>query len=77
MIGAFGFLYLAESTHIKQTDRGYSRGIGVKNTLLILAGINAFGVLFTFLVPEAKGKSLEEWEGEDEATVETIETIKE
>ena len=73
MIGTFGFLYLAESEHIKLDDRGYSRGIGVKNTLIILASINAFGMLFTFLVPEAKGKSLEEWEGEDELTVETIE----
>ncbi|OAY28091.1 inorganic phosphate transporter 1-4 [Manihot esculenta] len=53
MVGAFGFLYAAD-------------GIGVRNTLLILAGINFLGMMFTFLVPESKGKSLEEISGEAE-----------
>ncbi|XP_002531531.2 low affinity inorganic phosphate transporter 1 [Ricinus communis] len=53
MVGAFGFLYAAD-------------GIGVRNTLIILGGINFLGMLFTLLVPESKGKSLEEMSGEAE-----------
>ena len=53
MVGAFGFVYA-------QT------GIGVRNTLIILGVINFFGMMFTFLVPESKGKSLEEMSGEAE-----------
>ncbi|KAB2040014.1 hypothetical protein ES319_D02G050900v1 [Gossypium barbadense] len=51
MVGAFGFLYAADA-------------IGVKKSLMILAFINFLGMLFTFLVPESKGKSLEEISGE-------------
>ncbi|CAI0378655.1 unnamed protein product [Linum tenue] len=51
MVGAFGFLYA---------------GIGVKNSLIVLGCINFFGMLFTLLVPESKGKSLEELSGENE-----------
>jgi PHS family inorganic phosphate transporter-like MFS transporter len=32
----------------------------------MLAGCNVIGFLFTFLVPESKGKSLEELSGENE-----------
>ncbi|KAF2313979.1 hypothetical protein GH714_021254 [Hevea brasiliensis] len=53
MVGAFGFFYAAD-------------GIGVMNTLLILGGINFLGMIFTFLIPESKGKSLEEISGEAE-----------
>ncbi|OMP06638.1 Phosphate permease [Corchorus capsularis] len=53
IIGAFGFLYA-------------TKGIGVKNALIILGVINLLGLLFTFLVPESKGKSLEEMSGEAE-----------
>ncbi|CBI37109.3 unnamed protein product, partial [Vitis vinifera] len=53
IVGAFGFLYLAQS-------------IGVKNALLVLGGINLLGFIFTFMVPESKGKSLEEMSGETE-----------
>ncbi|KAK6254778.1 hypothetical protein SCA6_016083 [Theobroma cacao] len=53
MVGAFGFLYAADS-------------IGVKKSLIILGFINLLGMLFTFLVPESKGKSLEEISGEAE-----------
>lgn len=60
IIGAFGFLYLAQSTDPKKTDQGYPPGIGVKNSLIVLAVINLLGLFFTFLVPEAKGKSLED-----------------
>ncbi|XP_047336553.1 low affinity inorganic phosphate transporter 1-like [Impatiens glandulifera] len=70
IIGAFGFLYAAQNQDPNQTDKGYPPGIGVKNALLILGGVNLLGFLFTFLVPETKGKSLEEVaqenEGEDD-----------
>ncbi|KAB2092636.1 hypothetical protein ES319_A02G043600v1 [Gossypium barbadense] len=51
MVGAFGFLYASDA-------------IGVKKSLMILGFINFLGMLFTFLVPESKGKSLEEISGE-------------
>ncbi|KAK8682194.1 hypothetical protein V6N13_054588 [Hibiscus sabdariffa] len=51
MVGAFGFLYAADA-------------IGVKKSLIILGFSNLLGLLFTFLVPESKGKSLEEISGE-------------
>lgn len=66
IVGAFGFLYAAQSTHIKDVDHGYHKGIGVKNSLILLGITNAFGFLFTFLVPETNGKSLEELSGENE-----------
>ncbi|XP_030470098.1 low affinity inorganic phosphate transporter 1-like [Syzygium oleosum] len=53
MVGAFGFLYAAD-------------GIGVRKTLIILGVINFLGMVFTFLVPESKGRSLEEISGENE-----------
>ncbi|XP_030470776.1 low affinity inorganic phosphate transporter 1-like [Syzygium oleosum] len=51
MVGAFGFLYAAN-------------GIGVRKTLIILGFVNFLGMLFTLLVPESKGRSLEEMSGE-------------
>ncbi|CAI0378664.1 unnamed protein product [Linum tenue] len=66
MVGAFGFLYAAQSTDPAKTDAGYPPGIGVKNSLIVLGCINFFGMLFTLLVPESKGKSLEELSGENE-----------
>jgi len=47
----------------------YPYGIGVKGALFVLAGINCLGFLFTFLVPETNGKTLEDLNGEDEVTV--------
>lgn len=66
IVGAFGFLYLAQSKDPSKTDAGYPPGIGVKNSLIILGAICALGFFFTFLVPEAKGKSLEEMSGENQ-----------
>ncbi|XP_074307328.1 putative inorganic phosphate transporter 1-7 [Silene latifolia] len=66
IVGAFGFLYLAQSKDPSKTDEGYPPGIGVKNALLVLAVVNALGFLFTFCVPEAKGKSLEDMSQENE-----------
>ncbi|KAF8044994.1 hypothetical protein N665_5842s0001, partial [Sinapis alba] len=64
IVGAFGFLYAAQSKDKTKTDAGYPPGIGVKNSLIMLGVINFFGMLMTFLVPESKGKSLEELSGE-------------
>ncbi|XP_075482293.1 inorganic phosphate transporter 1-4-like [Primulina tabacum] len=66
IIGAFGFLYLAQNQDLKKADAGYPAGIGVKNSLIVLGIVNLLGLLFTFLVPESKGKSLEEMSGENE-----------
>ncbi|CAL5095693.1 unnamed protein product [Urochloa decumbens] len=58
IVGSFGFLYLAQSRDV--------HGIGVRDALFLLAGCNLLGLLFTFLVPETNGKSLEEMSGDDE-----------
>ncbi|KAL5711711.1 putative inorganic phosphate transporter 1-7 [Ranunculus cassubicifolius] len=36
IVGAFGFLYAAQSTNKTKTDEGYPPGIGVKNSLIVL-----------------------------------------
>lgn len=71
IIGAFGFLYLAqpEKGSATKPDKGYPHGIGIKNSLLLLGGVNVLGVIFTFLVPESNGKSLEEMSQENEEEV--------
>ncbi|MED6192617.1 Inorganic phosphate transporter 1-4 [Stylosanthes scabra] len=66
IVGAFGFLYLAQNKDKSKADAGYPAGIGVKNALIVLGVVNVLGFFFTFLVPEAKGKSLEEMSGENE-----------
>ncbi|KAL2535782.1 putative inorganic phosphate transporter 1-7 [Forsythia ovata] len=66
IVGAFGFLYLAQNQDKAKADAGYPAGIGVKNSLILLGVVNFLGLLFTFLVPESKGKSLEEMSGENE-----------
>ncbi|XP_019456815.1 PREDICTED: inorganic phosphate transporter 1-4-like isoform X2 [Lupinus angustifolius] len=66
IVGAFGFLYLAQNKDKSKTDAGYPAGIGVKNSLIVLGVVNILGFFFTFLVPEPNGKSLEEMSGENE-----------
>ncbi|KAJ8765174.1 hypothetical protein K2173_011434 [Erythroxylum novogranatense] len=66
IVGAFGFLYAAQPTDPHKTDAGYPPGIGVKNSLIALGVINFLGMVFTLLVPESKGKSLEELSGEND-----------
>jgi len=66
IVGAFGFLYAAQSKDPTKTDHGYPTGIGIKNSLIVLGVVNFFGMVFTFLVPEPNGKSLEEMSGENE-----------
>ncbi|KAI4995160.1 hypothetical protein ZWY2020_035063 [Hordeum vulgare] len=73
IIGAFGFLYASQDQ--KKPETGYSRGIGMRNALFVLAGTNFLGLLFSLLVPESKGKSLEELSkenvGDDDAIAPT------
>lgn len=66
IIGAFGFLYAAQGKDPKDRDHGYPKGIGIRNALFVLAACNLCGLAFTFLVPESKGKSLEEMSRENE-----------
>ncbi|KAG8370785.1 hypothetical protein BUALT_Bualt13G0019600 [Buddleja alternifolia] len=66
IIGAFAFLYLAQNQDPAKAEAGYPAGIGVKNSLIVLGVINLLGLLFTFLVPESNGKSLEEMSGEND-----------
>ncbi|KAI3964370.1 hypothetical protein MKX01_024987 [Papaver californicum] len=72
IIGAFGFLYAAQNQDATKTDHGYPPGIGVKNSLIMLGVINFVGMLFTFLVPEPKGRSLEEISGENDGDVDEV-----
>ncbi|XP_050208424.1 inorganic phosphate transporter 1-4-like [Mercurialis annua] len=66
IVGAFGFLYLAQNQDPAKADAGYPPGIGVRNSLIVLGVVNFLGMCLTFLVPESKGKSLEEMSGENE-----------
>ncbi|KAK4732153.1 hypothetical protein R3W88_025141 [Solanum pinnatisectum] len=70
MVGAFGFLYLAQPQDKTTADAGYPAGIGVRNSLIVLGVVNLLGLFFTFLVPESKGKSLEEMSRENEDSTE-------
>ena len=65
MVGAFGFLFLVQNQDPKKTDAGYPPGIGVRNSMFCLGAVTILGFCFTFLVPEGKGRSLEEMSGED------------
>lgn len=65
ILGAFGFLYAAQGQHEGEPEPGYSQGIGLKNTFLVLSLISVLGFFMTFLVPETKGRSLEELSGEN------------
>jgi PHS family inorganic phosphate transporter-like MFS transporter len=66
IIGAFGFLYASQPTDARAAAP-YHTGIGLRATLGVLAAINFCGMFFTLLIPETKGKSLEELNGEDGA----------
>ncbi|GER56947.1 phosphate transporter 1 [Striga asiatica] len=72
IVGAFGFLYAAQPKDPSKRDAGYPAGIGVKNSLILLGCINALGMIFTFLVPESNGRSLEEISGENEEDSEMV-----
>jgi PHS family inorganic phosphate transporter-like MFS transporter len=68
IIGAFGFLYASKNPK-DPTDRAdYGNvGIGIQSSLAILTAINFIGLIMTiFFVPDATGKSLEEYNEEGE-----------
>eukprot|EP00026_Physarum_polycephalum_P006130 Phypoly_transcript_06171.p1 GENE.Phypoly_transcript_06171~~Phypoly_transcript_06171.p1 ORF type:complete len:401 (+),score=52.89 Phypoly_transcript_06171:564-1766(+) len=57
MISSFGFTYMVSSSDPSP---------GVRKLLAIFAVFMFFGLITTFLIPETKGRSLEEISGEDE-----------
>ncbi|KAF3338673.1 inorganic phosphate transporter 1-4-like protein [Carex littledalei] len=65
IIGAFGFLYSSQGKTAETRDRGYPKGIGMRNSLFVLAATNLVGTVMSLFVPEAKGKSLEEMSKEN------------
>lgn len=73
IVGAFGFLYAAQSSKDGKQEKGYKAGIGLKNSFLLLSVINAAGFLCTFLVPETKGRSLEDLSGENVVEIPEVE----
>lgn len=66
IVGSFGFLYASQDSHQAAVSKGYKKGIGYKYSLLLLAICSTVGFFFTFLLPETKGRSLEDLSGEDE-----------
>uniref|UniRef100_A0A0A9GIG4 H(+)/Pi cotransporter n=1 Tax=Arundo donax TaxID=35708 RepID=A0A0A9GIG4_ARUDO len=66
IVGSFGFLYAAQNQDKAKADHGYPAGIGVRNSLFVLAGCSLAGLVCTLLVPESNGKSLEELSGEND-----------
>jgi PHS family inorganic phosphate transporter-like MFS transporter len=64
IVGAFGFLYASQPADAAEAAP-YPKGIGLRETLGLLAAVNFAGMWFTLLIPETKGKSLEELNGED------------
>lgn len=63
IVGSVGFLW---ASHNKK-EKGYPKAIGMKYSLVILAGVCFIGVAVTyFFTRETKGRSLEENENEDD-----------
>ncbi|CAN6197575.1 unnamed protein product [Urochloa humidicola] len=61
IVGTFGFMYAAR----RAEETGYHpSGIGVRASLFVLGAANVLGLLFTCLLPETKGRSLEEVSGD-------------
>ncbi|PKA59204.1 putative inorganic phosphate transporter 1-4 [Apostasia shenzhenica] len=66
IVGAFGFLYASQDKDPTKRDKGYPAGIGIRNSLFVLAACCVLGFFFTFLVPEPKGRSLEDMSKEND-----------
>ncbi|GLJ22757.1 hypothetical protein SUGI_0428620 [Cryptomeria japonica] len=77
IIGAFGFLFASQPRHKNEDSQrrhrngdlcesSYPTGIGLNNALIILAVACCLGFFCTFLIPETKGRSLEDNEVESE-----------
>lgn len=64
VLGAFGFTFSAQSSDPRLVDPGYKPGMGPGKTFIMLAGTSFLGFLLTFLIPETKGRSLENISGE-------------
>ncbi|KAI3900470.1 hypothetical protein MKW92_036248 [Papaver armeniacum] len=65
IIGSVGFLWASQSQNEKDVDKGYQKGIGMTNVLVILGGISLLGMVLTyFFTRETMGMSLEENEVE-------------
>ncbi|CAA3001475.1 probable inorganic phosphate transporter 1-9 [Olea europaea subsp. europaea] len=65
IIGSVGFLWASQN----KAKNGYTKGIGMTASLVILGGICILGMIVTyFFTRETKGRSLEENENEDETT---------
>ncbi|CAL9758024.1 unnamed protein product [Musa acuminata subsp. burmannicoides] len=60
IVGAFGFLYAAQSRDPAKRDKGYLAGIEVRNALFLVVSTNFLGLVFSLLVPASKGFSLKE-----------------
>nr|CAA74607.1 phosphate transporter [Solanum lycopersicum] len=76
MVGAFGFLYAAQPTDPTKTDAGYPPGHWCEELVDRPWLCNFLGMLFTFLVPESNGKSLEDLSRENEGEEETVAEIR-
>ena len=65
IVGTFGFLYASQRADgSNERETGYPSGIGVRASLFVLAACNVLGIIFTCLLPEPNGRSLEEVSGE-------------
>lgn len=65
IIGSVGFLWASQN----KEKNGYTKGIGMTASLVILGGICILGMIVTyFFTRETKERSLEENENEDETT---------
>jgi PHS family inorganic phosphate transporter-like MFS transporter len=58
IVGAFGFLYASQDQNA-DIAFPYPPGIGLQNSLYVLAAVNFAGLLVSFLLPESKGCSLD------------------
>ncbi|CAN6164115.1 unnamed protein product [Urochloa humidicola] len=65
LVGAVGFLWASQDRDRSKVTAGYEPGIGMMNTLIVLAGICLLGLAVTYVfTPETMGRSLEENESE-------------
>uniref|UniRef100_J3KTY9 H(+)/Pi cotransporter n=1 Tax=Oryza brachyantha TaxID=4533 RepID=J3KTY9_ORYBR len=71
--GAVGFMYAEQKADGSEAAAtGYPSGIGVRASLFVLAACNVLGILFTCLLPEPVGRSLEDVSGESGGQSETM-----
>ncbi|MQL69630.1 hypothetical protein Taro_001934 [Colocasia esculenta] len=61
IIGSVGFLWASQSSNENKVEHGYHRGIGMMNSLLMLAVVCVVGAVFSYVyTPETMGRSLED-----------------